>query len=337
MSITKANLSLGRNEKPSGEVLKGAFESLFAGTAHPEEVGAFLMGLAIRGETSDELFAGASVMRDFARRHEFQCDVLDTAGTGGLGWVSLNTSTAAAIVIAAAGGKVAKHGNRSVPPKVGSADVLEQLGVNIEVDDNTIAKCLKETGITFMFARSHHSAMRHVAPIRSNLRIRTIFNLLGPLTNPANARFQILGVSSSDFLQPMAETLQRLGTSHALVVHGVDGIDEISVSGVTRVIEVTPQTIEEYEIVPEDYGVNRHSLGTLKGQDAEFNASRIWDLVEGTASPFREMVVFNAGAGLYVLNLVKTIAEGVASAGEAIDNGSSKQVLTRLIEISNGS
>ncbi len=336
MSITEANLALGRDDKLSDDVLRGAFIALFEGSAQPEEVGAFLMGLAVRGETSNELFAGASVMRDFARRHEFDCDVLDTAGTGGLGWTSLNTSTAAAIVIAAAGGKIAKHGNRSVPPKVGSADVLEQLGVNIETDDNVITKCLNETGITFMFARSHHSAMRHVAPIRSNLRVRTIFNLLGPLTNPAGARFQILGVSNPIFLKPMAETLQRLGTSHALVVHGVDGIDEISVSGVTKVIEVTSQTLEEYEIVPEDYGVNRHSLDSLKGQDAKFNANKIRDIIEGISGSFRDMVVFNAGAGLYILNLANTIVEGVTLAREAIDNGSSKRVLKRLIEISNG-
>lgn len=336
MSITEANLALGRNEKLSHEVLRGAFVSLFEGSAKPEEVGAFLMGLAVRGETSDELVAGARVMREFARSHRFDFDVLDTAGTGGLGWTSLNTSTASAIVVAAAGGKVAKHGNRSVPPKVGSADVLEQLGVNIETDDSVIAKCLEKTGMTFMFARSHHSAMRHVAPIRSNLRVRTIFNLLGPLTNPADAKYQILGVSNPDFLLPMAETLQKLGTQHALVVHGVDGIDEISVSGVTKVFEVTPYSLEGYDMIPEAFGVESHPLDSLSGRDAAFNAKAIRDLFAGTHSPFRDMVVFNAAAGLYVLNVADTVSDGVALAREALDNGSCTETLNKLVEFSNG-
>lgn len=336
MSITEANLALGRNEELSDEVLKGAFVSLFDGSAKPEEVGAFLMGLAVRGETSAELVAGASVMRDFARRHHFDFDVLDTAGTGGLGWTSLNTSTASAIVIAATGGKVAKHGNRSVPPKVGSADVLEYLGVNIEIDDQTIARCIEQTGLTFMFARSHHSAMKHVAPIRSTLRIRTIFNLLGPLTNPAGAKFQILGVSDPIFLQPMAETLQKLGTRHALVIHGVDGVDEISISGTTRVFEVTPESIESYEIVPESFGIVRSSLEALRGQDVRYNSNAIKDLLEGSRGPFRDMVLLNAGAGLYLLSIAETISEGVDLARETIDNGSGRRVLNRLIEVSNG-
>ena len=336
MSITDANIALGRNQDPSEDVLKGAFVSILEGNAKPEEVGAFLMGLAVRGETSNELSVGAKVMRDFGRRHQFNFDLLDTAGTGGLSWTSLNTSTASAIVIAGAGGRVAKHGNRSVPPKVGSADVLEQLGVNIETDDNTIAKCLADVGMSFMFARSHHSAMRHVASIRSALRIRTIFNLLGPLTNPAGSKFQILGVFDPDFMRPMAETLQELETEHALVVHGTDGIDEISISGSTKVLEVTPNSIENYEIIPEDYGLERYPLEALRGKDVVYNANAIIDLLEGAKNPFRDMVLLNAGAGLYVLNKAETISLGIEMAREAIDNGSSKKVLENLTKISNG-
>ena len=216
--LTAAIKAIARHEELDAPTLEAAFNAMLDGNAAPEEIGALLTGLAVRGETSSELIAGARAMREKSRKIYTEGALLDTCGTGGLKWTSLNTSTASAIVIAAAGGRVAKHGNRSVPPKTGSADVLEALGVNIDISEDTFNACLDGAGVAFMFARSHHSAMRHVAPIRAKLGIRTIFNLLGPLTNPAGAEYQILGVSEAKWVRPMAETLRALGTVRAMIV-----------------------------------------------------------------------------------------------------------------------
>ena len=246
---------LARKETLDQSLLQQAFENLLSGDVPAEQVGAFLMGLAVRGETGQELLAGATVMRSQARTINLPGKVLDTCGTGGLGWKSLNTSTASAIVVASCGGKVAKHGNRSVPPKTGSADVLEALGVSIEVGEEGFHRCIDEVGVGFLFARSHHPAMRHVAPIRASLGIRTIFNLLGPLSNPAHATHQILGVYDSHWLVPMAEALRDLGIERAWVVHGtkVDdrAIDELSIAGETKVVAVENGYLNSFSIHPE--------------------------------------------------------------------------------------
>lgn len=314
--------------------LEGAFETLLSGDAAPEEVGAFLAGLAVRGETAAELTAGARIMRRHARRVTVDGPLLDTCGTGGLPWKSLNTSTASAIVIAAAGGRVAKHGNRSVPPKTGSADVLETLGLQLELTDSAFRACVDKAGVGFLFARSYHSAMRHVAPIRHKLGIRTVFNLLGPLSNPAGAEYSVLGVYDPRWVQPMAEALQALGTRRAWVVHGVDGIDEISISGATIVCEVTPDTLRHFELVPGDAGLAAHPLSRLEGGAPEDNAAAIRDLLDGRAGPFRDIVLFNAAAGLHVAGIAGSVLEGVERAAAAIDSGKARETLDILVRTS---
>lgn len=318
------------------DMLESAFEALLTGAASPEETGAFLMGLAVRGETSSELIAGARIMRRHARAVHIDGPLLDTCGTGGLPWKSLNTSTASAIVIAAAGGRVAKHGNRSVPPKTGSADVLEALGVNIEVDAQTLGACIEQARVGFMFARSHHGAMRHVAPVRMKLGIRTIFNLLGPLTNPAGAQHQVLGVFAPEWVRPMAEALGELGTVRSWVVHGLDGVDEISVSGATKVCEVTASGIREFIVEPSQAGLSLHPLSTLEGTDVTGNARAILDLFDGHQGPFRDMVLLNAAAGLHVLGLAPDLTTGVSMSAEGIDSGRARDHLELLRRASQG-
>ncbi|MEL7453680.1 MAG: anthranilate phosphoribosyltransferase [Pseudomonadota bacterium] len=332
--ITTAIKAVSRGEELEPLTLQAAFDTILKGEAAPEEIGALLTGLAVRGETSAELIAGARAMRSAARRIHIDGPLLDTCGTGGLTWTSLNTSTAAAIVIAAAGGRVAKHGNRSVPPKTGSADVLEALGVNIDIDEQTFRSCLQGAGVAFMFARSHHSAMRHVAPIRARLGIRTIFNLLGPLTNPAGAQYQVLGVFAPQWVRPMAESLRALGVERALVVHGVDGIDEVSISGETRVAEIGHGEINEYMLTPAMLGLRPSPLSALAGSSPTHNAEAILDLFDGRTGPFRDIVLANAGAGLYVLGEVESLVNGVALAAEAIDTGTARQTLDTLAQLS---
>ena len=328
--------ALARSEELPQEQLVSAFDTLLSGEAQPEQVGAFLMGLAVRGETSNELLAGAKVMREHARTISIEGPLLDTCGTGGLPWTSLNTSTASAIVIAAAGGRVAKHGNRSVPPKRGSADVLEALGVELDITPRVFAHCVEQAGVGFLFARSHHSAMRHVAPIRASLGIRTIFNLLGPLSNPANASHQILGVYEARWLKPMAETLLKLGIKRAWVVHGLDGIDELSISGPSRVIEVKDGTLAEFELTPADAGLDSSPLSALEGGTPDQNSAAIRELLEGRAGPFRDVVLLNAGAGLHILGLTDTLLEGVERARQAIDSGKAIKTLSLLADLSHG-
>jgi len=335
-SLNDAIKALARSEELPVEVLEASFDTLLSGEGAPDQVGAFLMGLAVRGETSNELYAGAKAMRRHARTVNVAGPLLDTCGTGGLPWKSLNTSTASAIVIAAAGGRVAKHGNRSVPPKTGSADVLEALGVELDITAQTFEHCLEKAGVGFLFARSHHSAMRHVAPIRASLGIRTIFNLLGPLSNPANATHQILGVYDERWLDPMAETLLKLGIEKAWVVHGVDGIDEISISGETKVREVIGSQINSLTITPNDAGLDISLLSALEGGLPEDNAGAIRELLEGRPGPFRDMVLLNASAGLSLLGIAENLRHGVTLAADAIDNGRALHTLALLADISSG-
>ena len=335
-ALTTAIKAIARRETLAPETLEAAFNLLLGGEAAPEEIGAFLMGLAVRGETAAELTAGARIMRQHARTITLDGPVLDTCGTGGLPWKSLNTSTASALVIAAAGGRVAKHGNRSVPPKTGSADVLEALGVNLETDEHEFRACLDQAGVAFMFARSHHSAMRHVAPVRARLGIRTIFNLLGPLSNPAGAQFQVLGVFAPEWTRPMAEALVQLGTQKAWVVHGLDGIDELSIAGPTQVCEVSGGTIREFEIHPADAGLDTSPLSRLEGGNVADNALAITELLDSQEGPFRDAVLLNAAAGLHVFGKAADLKQGVAMAAEAIDTGKARDTLRKLVSLSNG-
>ena len=335
-ALTNAIKAVARGEELGYAELEGAFDAMLAGEALPEEIGALLMGLAVRGETAAELLAGASAMRSASRKLSVSGPVLDTCGTGGLPWTSLNTSTAAAIVIAAAGGRVAKHGNRSVPPKTGSADVLEALGVNIDISEDTFHACLDGAGVAFMFARSHHAAAAHVAPVRKQLGIRTIFNLLGPLTNPAGAQHQILGVSQPHWVLPMAQTLAKLGTVHSWVVHGADGIDEVSVSGTTHIAEIKGDTIREFHITPEELGLTAHPLTALAGGVPQENASAITRLLDGEPGAFRDIVTMNAAAGLHVFGSAADLPTGISMAQAAIDSGKAKATLSALAALSNG-
>ncbi|MGH1420554.1 MAG: anthranilate phosphoribosyltransferase [Hyphomonas sp.] len=328
--------AISRRSELDSTMLEGAFDIILNGKATPEEIGAFLMGLAVRGETSQELVSGARIMRKHARRLNVSGRFIDTCGTGGLPWKSLNTSTASAIVVAAAGGKVAKHGNRSVPPKTGSADVLDALGVNLDVTEAEFNMCLEEAGVAFMFARAHHAAMRHVAPVRQTLGIRTIFNLLGPLTNPANAPFQILGVYAPEWVRPMADALAELGVERAWVVHGLDGIDEISISGETKVCEVQDGSVREFTVTPADAGLPSHALSSLEGGDPANNALAIQELLDGQQGPFRDVVVLNAGAALHILDIATDLKQGAELAQAAIDSGKARETLRTLVAASNG-
>lgn len=335
-ALTTAIKAIARRERLDAKTIETAFTLLLAGEAAPEEIGAFLTGLAVRGETAGELIAGARIMREHARKIRVEGPVLDTCGTGGLAWKSLNTSTASALVIAAAGGRVAKHGNRSVPPKSGSADVLEALGVNLETDETEFQACLEGAGVAFMFARAHHSAMRHVAPVRAKLGIRTIFNLLGPLSNPAGAQFQVLGVFAPEWTRPMAEALAALGTTRAWVVHGRDGIDELSIAGASHVCEVSHGAIHAFEVHPSDAGLDTSPLSRLEGGSVADNALAITDLLDSQEGPFRDAVLLNAAAGLHVFGKAADLKEGAAMAAEAIDSGKAKDTLRKLAALSNG-
>jgi len=339
-TLTQNLKTLASGAPLSAEALDTAFTSILSGNIPAEQIGAFLMGLAVRGETGAELLAGAKVLRGQARKIALTGPTLDTCGTGGLGWTSLNTSTASAIVVAACGGAVAKHGNRSVPPKTGSADVLEALGVELDLTEDRFRDCIEHAGVGFLFARSHHSAMRHVAPVRASLGIRTIFNLLGPLSNPATATHQVLGVNEQRWLKPMAEALRDLGTTRAWVVHGTDpngtAIDELSIAGETHAIELKDGALTELVITPEDAGLPQTGLSALGGGKPDENALAINELLDGRPGPFRDAVCLNAAAGLYILGSASDLKQGAEMAGTALDSGAARAVLTKLASASKG-
>ena len=339
-TLSPALKALAAGNALSAPELEQVFGEILSGDIPPEQIGAFLMGLAVRGESGAELLAGAKTLRANARTIPLEGPILDTCGTGGLGWTSLNTSTASAIVIAAAGGKVAKHGNRSVPPKTGSADVLEALGVELDLTEDRFRACIDQAGVGFLFARSHHSAMKHVAPVRASLGIRTIFNLLGPLSNPAFASHQVLGVNEARWVRPMADALRDLGVTRAWVVHGRDSdgtvIDELSIAGETQVIEVKDGTLTDLTIVPEDAGLGRNRLSALAGGAPAENALAIQELFDRRPGPFRDAVTLNAAAGLFVLGLASDLKAGAEKASEAIESGAAMQTLQTLTAASKG-
>lgn len=319
---------------PVGQI-KSAFEEILSGQSNDILNAAFLMGLRTRGETVDQIVAGAKVMRANATPVSAPGDVVDTCGTGGLSWTSLNTSTAAAIVAAGAGAVVAKHGNRSAPPKTGSADVLEALGVNLTPTPEQAVRCFRDAGVLFMFAQAHHGAVRHVAPVRKMLGVRTIFNLLGPLSNPAGARRQLLGVFSGEWVEPMAQALRALGAEKAWVVHGVGGIDEISTFGPTKVAEVSNGEVQVFELPVEALGVEKASMDDLRGGDAQHNVAALLGVLEGKESAFADLVVVNAAGTLVVAGLADSIGSGVEMARAAIAEGRAYNCLQALKRASN--
>ena len=309
-------------------------QQVMVGELTPAQISALVIALRIKGESVDEITAAATVMRALSTKVDIAESpyLIDTCGTGGDGIQTFNISTCAAFVAAAAGAKVAKHGGRSVSSTCGSADVLEALGVNVNLSPQQVAKCVNEIGIGFMFAPNHHSAMKHAAPVRRELGVRTIFNLLGPLTNPANARRQVMGVFSKDLTLTLAKVLQNLGSEHVLVVHGADGMDEISFTGDTFIAELKDGKIIQYTLNPAQFGLPVHALKSIKVENAEQSKAMILDVLDGksaagTQSAARDIVLLNAGAAIYVAGLQASIHAGVAQAAKVIDSG---QALAKL-------
>jgi anthranilate phosphoribosyltransferase len=296
---------------------------MMSGELTAVQISSLLMGLRMKGETVDEIAAAAEVMRDLSTKVTIRdtSHLIDTCGTGGDGIQTFNVSTACAFVAAAAGAHVAKHGGRSVSSTCGSADVLEALGVNVHLSPEQVAKCVDSIGIGFMFAPNHHSAMKHAAPVRRELGIRTLFNLLGPMTNPAGAKRQVMGVFHKDLTILLAQVLQRLGSKHVMVVHGADGMDEISFTGDTFVAELKNGVVTEYTLNPGQFGMPLHDLSTIQVQNADESKAMILDVLNGKLGAARDIVLLNAGAAIYVADIADSLQDGVNKAAQVIDNG----------------
>lgn len=325
--------AFSQGRRPDSAAIEGAFDQLMDGDAPDAAIGGFLMGLAAIGETPADIAAGARVLRGRMRAIEAPEGAIDTCGTGGDGKGAYNISTAAAIVAAGAGAKVAKHGNRAASSKSGSSDVLSELGVALDCPAESVERSLQEAGVGFLYAPAHHSAVRHVASARKGLGVRTVFNLLGPLANPGRVKRQLLGVFDTRWLMPMAEALRDLGSERALVMCGQDGMDEITTTTATDVVELRDGEIRQFEISPEDAGIARATEADLRGGDPAYNAAAILRLLDGEPGPFRDIVLLNAGAALMLADLATDIEAGVALAADAIDQGKARGALTRMVEI----
>jgi len=310
---------------------------IMSGQLTPAQIAGIIIGLRVKGETVEEIAAAAQVLRDLSTKVDVSGErhLVDTCGTGGDGAHTFNISTTSAFVAAAAGAKVAKHGGRSVSSSCGSADVLEALGVNINLNPEQVAQSIRQVGIGFMFAPNHHSAMKHAAPVRKELGVRTLFNILGPLTNPAGAGNQLLGVFHHDLVGIQARVLQTLGSRHALVVHGLDGLDEISISGGTEVAELKNGKVEEYTIDPTHFGFKLSPLEAIQAKSAGESKNMLLSVLDNQPGPARDIVVLNAGAAIYVSGLAESMEQGVRKAGEAIAGGAARAKLEQLVEFSN--
>jgi anthranilate phosphoribosyltransferase len=318
------------------EEAASAMAFIMDGKATDSEIEAFLLGLKAKGETIGEIAAFAKVMRKFATKVDVDREnLVDTCGSGGDVLDTFNISTTAAFVAAGAGVPIAKHGNRSVSSKSGSADVLEKLGVNIELGPDGVARCIREAGIGFMYARAYHGAMKNVAAVRKKLATRTVFNILGPLISPAEVTRQVYGIFDPALTEKLAGVLRELGSEHAMVVHGMDGLDELSTVGKTKISELRNGRIETYVIIPEDFGINQAEPGELAGGGPDENAEMTLNILKGELGAKRDIVVLNAGAAIYVGGLAKTLKEGIKAAEESIDSGEALKRLNRLVEVSN--
>lgn len=311
-----------------------AFDAMMSGDATPSQMGALLMGLRVRGETVDEITGAVTTMRSKMLPVSAPADAVDIVGTGGDGSGSVNVSTCASFVVAGCGVTVAKHGNRALSSKSGAADVLAALGVKIDITPEQVGRCVNEAGIGFMFAPTHHPAMKNVGPTRVELATRTIFNLLGPLSNPAGVKRQMIGVFSRQWVQPLAQVLKNLGAEAVWVVHGSDGLDEITLSGTTAVAELKNGEITGFEISPEDAGLPRAPADALKGGDAQANAVALRAVLEGMPGPYRDVALLNAAATLVVAGKAKDLKEGVALGTQSIDSGAAEARLKKLIAVS---
>ena len=324
-------------ERLDADAAYQAFDIMMSGNATPSQMGAFLMGLRVRGETVDEITGGARAMRDKALAIEAPAGAIDTCGTGGDASGTLNISTATSLVAAACGVPVAKHGNRALSSRSGAADVLAALGVNIDADMSLVRQALWEANICFLMAPRHHGAMRHVAGTRVELGTRTIFNLLGPLSNPAGTRRQLIGVFAREWIEPLAQVLGNLGAERVWVVHGSDGIDEITTTGPTAVAELRDGKVSTFEVSPDMASLALARPEDIKGGTAEENAAALSALLAGEAGPYRDIATLNAAAALVVAGKADDLAAGAALAAEAIDSGGAKGVLDRLVAITNRS
>ena len=311
-----------------------AFELMMSGAATPAQIGALVMGLRVRGESVEEIAGAAWAMRARVLTVHAPDGAVDTCGTGGDGKGTFNVSTCAAFVVAGAGVPVAKHGNRSISSRSGSADVLTALGVNIDCPPETIERCIAQCGLGFMFAPAHHPAMRHVAAVRTELGIRTIFNLLGPLANPAGTKYQVVGVFGEAWVEPIAHVLGLLGAKRAWVVHGEDGLDELTTTGISHVAVLDAGKVSTFKISPRNAGLPEAKLEDLMGGDAQENAAHIRAVLGGNKGPFRDIVLLNAAAALLVVGKATSLREGVALAAQSIDSGKASSVLDALVELS---
>jgi anthranilate phosphoribosyltransferase len=312
-----------------------AFESMLSGDATPAQIGGFLMALRVRGEAVEEITGAVTTMRARMLRVEAPAGAIDIVGTGGDGSGSYNVSTLAALIVAACGVPVAKHGNRAISSKSGAADVLTALGVKVGIPPEAIQRCVVEAGVGFMMATTHHASMRHVGAARVELGTRTIFNLLGPLSNPAGVKRQLIGVFSSGWLQPMAEVLRNLGSERVWIVHGGDGLDEMTTTGPTRIVELKDGEIRAFDVTPEDVGLPRADPAALRGGDAAHNAAALRAVLDGAHGAHRDIAVFNAAGALVVAEKARDLADGVGIAQHALDTGAARETLDRLVTVSN--
>jgi anthranilate phosphoribosyltransferase len=312
-----------------------AFDSMLSGDATPAQIGGFLMALRVRGEGVEEITGAVTAMRAKMLRVDAPDGAIDIVGTGGDASGSHNVSTLAALIVAACGVPVAKHGNRAASSKSGAADVLTALGVKIGISPEAVARCVREAGIGFMMATTHHAAMRHVGAARVELGTRTIFNLLGPLSNPAGVRRQLIGVFSSAWLEPLAEVLRILGSERVWIVHGGDGLDEMTTAAATRIVELKHGEIRAFEVTPEDVGLPRADPAALKGGDPAHNAAALRAVLDGSRDAYRDIAVLNAAGALVVAEAARDLADGVERAQQALDAGKARETLDRLVTVSN--
>lgn len=321
----------------SFDTMQNLMRQVMAGELTSAQIAGLLVALRIKGETVDEIAAAASVMRELSAKVSIQdsTHLIDTCGTGGDGIQTFNVSTVSAFVAAAAGAKVAKHGGRSVSSTCGSADVLEVLGVNVNQTPEQVANCVNSIGLGFMFAPNHHSAMKHSAPVRRELGVRTLFNLLGPLTNPANAKRQVMGVFSAALTSKLAHVLKQLGNEQVMVVCGADGMDEISFTGDTYVAELKDGKVSEYTLNPSQFGLSLHDLASIQVNDAHASKVMILEVLAGKTGAARDIVLLNAGAAIYVSGIVPSLQAGIATAAEMLDSGKAMQKLQQLIAMTN--
>lgn len=327
--------TLSRNERPSADQLQAALSTILAGEAQSEQISALLLGLEMIGLTAREVRVGTEVMRANMIPVHLSSDVIDIVGTGGTGLHTLSISTATAIVCAAAGAKVAKHGNRAASSLTGTADTLSELGVNLAVSPERTAEIIETVGLGFLFAPNHHPAMRHVGPARKALGIRTLFNMLGPMSNPAGAKRMLLGVCDDQWRRPMAEALRDIGVDHVWVVHGHDGMDEITTTGPTSVTEVKGADIRDFTVSPQSYGFEMATLDSLRGGEPTQNAEALTDLLNGQFSDYRDIVVLNAGAALMIAGIAADIPAGIDLATQAIDSFKARDTLAALVTATN--